>query len=515
MAVVDDTDAVSRFAAAMAAHRRLNAREDALADAQRAALSRAESHDLAAPPTENDFELPDEVEARVAPPEPPKLPSGGGGGGVYGRAARRNTVEGTSRDEYGDAAALEALGDAATAAVQATSEAAVTAVKVTGDGLQLAATGVVIAAGATAAVVVGAAVGTAAAAGKAVEVSMPVIKDAASATAGYAGDASVYAGDAVEAAGPILRDAADATAEAAGRAVDVAVPVLQDAAAASVEYAGVAADAGMEYAGNAADAAGPVIRSAADATADYASHAAAVAGPALTDAAAAASEAASAAVENLQEVDWGDVDPGCSYHCGILEADNDLLGLRPLVGGAFAPSKVDDSVEETQGPTIDDVAAFVQSSLDDASAAALRATTQPRPTAWLVGGGNLETRARNAPANALRRAAADDDIAFDGDAGADAPEKPKPKRRKSKKKKKAPAEGEAKSPKLRRKGSRRKKAAGAAAAEARAAEQAEQAAEREVMMGRIADLEKYVDDLSTPAPDLPVEEKPVCGCVIE
>ena len=50
------------------------------------------------------------------------------------------------------------------------------------------------------------------------------------------------------------------------------------------------------------------------------------------------------------------------------------------------------------------------------SAAALRATTQPRPTAWLVGGGNLETRARNAPANALRRAAADDDIAFDGDA---------------------------------------------------------------------------------------------------
>jgi len=374
MAVVDDTDAVSRFAAAMAAHRRLNAREDALADAQRAALSRAESHDLAAPPTENDFELPDEVEARVAPPEPPKLPSGGGGGGVYGRAARRNAVEGTSRDEYGDAAALEALGDAATAAVQATSEAAVTAVKVTGDGLQLAATGVVIAAG--------------------------------------------------------------------------------------------------------------------------------------------ASEAASAAVENLQEVDWGDVDPGCSYHCGILEADNGLLGLRPLVGGAFAPPKVDDSVEETQGPTIDDIAAFVQSSLDDASAAALRATTQPRPTAWLVGGGNLETRARNAPANALRRAAADDDIAFDGDAGADAPEKPKPKRRKSKKKKKAPAEGEAKSPKLRRKGSGRKKAAGAAAAEARAAEQAEQAAEREVMMGRIADLEKYVDDLSTPVPDLPVEEKPVCGCVI-
>ena len=50
MAVVDDSDAVSRFEAALAAHRRLNAREDALADAQRAALERAESHDLA-PPT--------------------------------------------------------------------------------------------------------------------------------------------------------------------------------------------------------------------------------------------------------------------------------------------------------------------------------------------------------------------------------------------------------------------------------------------------------------------------------
>ena len=505
MAVVNDTDAVSRFTAAMAAHRRLNAREDALADAQRAALSRAESHDLAAPPTENDFELPDEVEARVAPPEPPKLPSGGGGGGgVYGRAARRNAVEGTSRDDYGDAAALEALSDAAARAAQVTSDAAAAAVQATGDGLGLAATGIVVAAGATVAVVVGAAAATGAAAVKGAEIAGPALTEAASATAEVASDA-------VEAAGLVIRSAADATVEAAGRAAEVAGPVLRDAADATVEYAGKAANATVEYAGDAADAAGPVIRSAADATADYASQAAEAAGPALTEAAAAASDAAGAAVESLQEVDWGDVDPGCSYHCGILEADNDLLGLRPLVGSAFAPPKVDDSVEETKGPTIDDVAAFVQSSLDDASAATLRATTQPRPTAWLVGGGNLATRARNAPANALRRAAADDDIALDGDAGADAPEKPKPKRRKSKKKKKAPAEGEAKSPKLKRKGSRRKKAA---AAEARAAEQAEQAAEREVMMGRIADLEKYVDDLSTPAPDLPVEEKPVCGCVI-
>ena len=99
MAVVDDSDAVSRFEAALAAHRRLNAREDALADAQRAALERAESHDLA-PPTppvqaRELQQLLDEFEAHAPAEEtktekpPPKVVKGSGGG-VYGRAARRN-----------------------------------------------------------------------------------------------------------------------------------------------------------------------------------------------------------------------------------------------------------------------------------------------------------------------------------------------------------------------------------------------------------------------------------------
>ena len=62
-------------------------------------------------------------------------------------------------------------------------------------------------------------------------------------------------------------------------------------------------------------------------------------------------------------------------------------------------------------------------------------------------------------------------------------------------------------------------AAAALAAEARAAEAeariAEQAAEREAMASRIAELEKSVEDLSAPAPDPPAaDEKPVCGCVI-
>ena len=62
-------------------------------------------------------------------------------------------------------------------------------------------------------------------------------------------------------------------------------------------------------------------------------------------------------------------------------------------------------------------------------------------------------------------------------------------------------------------------AAGRLAAEARAAEAearvAEQAAEREAMASRIAELEKSVEDLSAPAPDPPAaDEKPVCGCVI-
>ena len=44
---------------------------------------------------------------------------------------------------------------------------------------------------------------------------------------------------------------------------------------------------------------------------------------------------------------------------------------------------------------------------------------------------------------------------------------------------------------------------------------AEQAAEREAMASRIAELEKSVEDLSAPAPDPPAaDEKPVCGCVI-
>ena len=147
MAVVDDSDAVSRFEAALAAHRRLNAREDALADAQRAALERAESHDLAPPtPPVQASELQqllDEFEAHAPAEEtktsapPPKAPRGSGGG-VYGRAARRNANQGTSRDEYGTGPALEAISDAAA-----------TAARVTGDGLELAAKGVAVAAGAT------------------------------------------------------------------------------------------------------------------------------------------------------------------------------------------------------------------------------------------------------------------------------------------------------------------------------------------------------------------------------
>ena len=470
MAVVDDSDAVSRFEAALAAHRRLNAREDALADAQRAALERAESHDLAppTPPVQASElqELLDEFEAHSPAEEtktsapPPKVVSGSGGG-VYGRAARRNANQGTSRDEYGDPGpALEALGDAAA-----------TAARVTGDGLELAAKGVAVAAGATVAVVVGAAAATGAAAVEGAKVAGPAIRDAANATAEITSDA-------VEAAGPILQDAADATVEAAGRAADVAGPVIRDAA-----------DATVEYAGKAADAAGPVLRDAAEAT----------------------SQAASAAVEQMQEIDWGDVDPGCSYNCGILE-DNDLTGISNMLGGAAAPAPPEadaapaddapaDDAAAPKGPTIDDVAALVQASLDETSAAALRVTAKDAASPTTTSPG--------------------DDIAFDGDADpADLPEKPKPKRRKSKKKKKADGDAASpKSPKLKRKGSRRKKKADAAAAEARAAEAeariAEQAAEREAMASRIAELEKSVEDLSAPAPDPPAaDEKPVCGCVI-
>ena len=465
MAVVDDSDAVSRFEAALAAHRRLNAREDALADAQRAALERAESHDLA-PPTPpvqarelqqllEEFEAHAPAEETKTAAPPPKAPSGSGGG-VYGRAARRNANQGTSRDEYGDPGpALEAIGDAAA-----------TAARVTGDGLELAAKGVAVAAGATVAVVVGAAAATGAAAVEGAKVAGPAIRDAANATAEITSDA-------VEAAGPILQDAADATVEAAGRAADVAGPVIRDAA-----------DATVEYAGKAADAAGPVLRDAAEAT----------------------SQAASAAVEQMQEIDWGDVDPGCSYNCGILE-DNDLSGISNMLGGAAAPAPPEadeapaDDAAAPKGPTIDDVAALVQASLDETSAAALRVTARDAASPTTPSPG--------------------DDIAFDGDADpADLPEKPKPKRRKSKKKKKVDGDAASpKSPKLKRKGSRRKKKADAAAAEARAAEAearvAEQAAEREAMASRIAELEKSVEDLSAPAPDPPAaDEKPVCGCVI-
>ena len=124
--MVDDSDAVSRFEAALAAHRRLNAREDALADAQRAALERAESHDLAPPtPPVQASELQqllDEFEAHAPAEEtksekPPPKVTKGSGGGVYGRAARRNANQGTSRDEYGDPGpALEAISDAAASA---------------------------------------------------------------------------------------------------------------------------------------------------------------------------------------------------------------------------------------------------------------------------------------------------------------------------------------------------------------------------------------------------------------
>ena len=45
---------------------------------------------------------------------------------------------------------------------------------------------------------------------------------------------------------------------------------------------------------------------------------AAAAGPVLRDAAEATSQAASAAVEQMQEIDWGDVDPGCSYNLSLI-----------------------------------------------------------------------------------------------------------------------------------------------------------------------------------------------------
>ena len=183
-----------------------------------------------------------------------------------------------------------------------------------------------------------------------------------------------------------------------------------------------------------------------------------------------------------------------------------------MLGGAAAPAPPEadaapaddaaaDDAAAPKGPTIDDVAALVQASLDETSAAALRVTARDAASPTTTSPG--------------------DDIAFDGDADpADLPEKPKPKRRKSKKKKKADGDAASpKSPKLKRKGSRRKKKAEAAAAEARAAEAeariAEQAAEREAMASRIAELEKSVEDLSAPAPDPPAaDEKPVCGCVI-
>ena len=110
MAVVDDSDAVSRFEAALAAHRRLNAREDALADAQRAALERAESHDLAPPtPPVQASELQqllDEFEAHAPAEEtktsapPPKVPvlaaaSTGGPRGATPTKARAGTSTAT------------------------------------------------------------------------------------------------------------------------------------------------------------------------------------------------------------------------------------------------------------------------------------------------------------------------------------------------------------------------------------------------------------------------------------
>ena len=144
----------------------------------------------------------------------------------------------------------------------------------------------------------------------------------------------------------------------------------------------------------------------------------------------ATSQAASAAVEQMQEIDWGDVDPGCSYNCGILE-DGDLKGLGNMLGGAAAPAPPKPTRaggrraggrraggRHAQGP--DDRrrrGARPSVSLDETSAAALRVTAKDAaaPTTTPPG---------------------DDDIAFDGDADpADLPEKPKPKRRKSKKKK--------------------------------------------------------------------------------
>ena len=150
-----------------------------------------------------------------------------------------------------------------------------------------------------------------------------------------------------------------------------------------------------------------------------------------------------------------------------------------------------------KGPTIDDVAALVQASLDETSAAALRVTAKDAasPTATSPG---------------------DDDIAFDGDADpADLPEKPKPKRRKSKKKKKADGDAASpKSPKLKRKGSRRKKKADAAAAEARAAEAEARIAEQAGARGDDRIRNSSRRGPSAPAPDPPAaDEKPACGCV--
>ena len=208
MAVVDDSDAVSRFEAALAAHRRLNAREDALADAQRAALERAESHDLAPPtPPVQASELQqllDEFEAHAPAEEtkgekPPPKVTKGSGGGVYGRAARRNANQGTSRTGSGDPGpALEAISDAAA-----------TAARVTGDGLELAAKGVAVAAGATVAVSWGRRRDGRRAAVEGAKVAGPAIRDAANATRGDHVDA-------VEAAGPILQDAADASRRGRG-----------------------------------------------------------------------------------------------------------------------------------------------------------------------------------------------------------------------------------------------------------------------------------------------------------
>ena len=99
-----------------------------------------------------------------------------------------------------------------------------------------------------------------------------------------------------------------------------------------------------------------MIRDAADATVEYAGKAADAAGPVLRDAAEATSQAASAAVEQMQEIDWGDVDPGCSYNCGILE-DTDLTRMGEMLGGAAAPAPPEADEAPADDAPADDAAA--------------------------------------------------------------------------------------------------------------------------------------------------------------